>query len=762
MKRNISILFSAAAFLAVCSCAKENVGSVTAEPSDVDATPAKELVFSATFPELIGTKTEIDELGQVSWKAGDRISLYYLDAGTPATAVATAQDSGKKVRFTAVVPEGVPYFYAAYPEGIGTLSAQGEFTIDVAGTTDGSFAAANYSAAYAAAGDNIMFSFKNAVGLIRVKLPDGAAVAKGTGSRVIDAVSICGKTETLNCLGRVSVIPSDGDVCFSEPAEPSATSTVVLSDAVKSSEYAYIPCLPFKASNGIAVRFSSADGPIPALASVDSKEVILVRSHIKQINDLGGNIVWDWYFSADGTGDGKTASAPAGVDAFQKLLNDAQQPYGCWRLDGAVLHLADGTYSLTAPVSVNAGESGGIIIEGASKGATVIDGSGIASNKMFTFNTSMDITFRNLTICNGSSSSNGGAVNLAAGSASRFTLENVKFSGNSSTNGNSGAIYIGNAGQTTITDCDFEQNTAKNQGGAFSIAGAAGNVNVSGTRFYKNKVTGTSTNSGGAIYDAGPGLLTVVNSVFDSNSCNTQGGAIKVDNASGRLFACGSFFRNNSIAKSGYGDNGGSVYSANGKGAVGCYNCTFHYNHTSAASSSSSAFSAEKYVVANCTMVESVKVSYGVISNRASEDNVSTVVNSILLTTSTTATHPSLSMSANAAYNHLSSSFNVLTRIQDNFTSASSDATSILDCTKAALGLSDSDENIPYMAWDGTTGLDGFTKCTLQNVETAIRSNTVIGQDFWTWLVSIGATDKDVRGVTRNTGAMWPGSYQQD
>ena len=37
-----------------------------------------------------------------------------------------------------------------------------------------------------------------------------------------------------------------------------------------------------------------------------------------------------------------------------------------------------------------------------------------------------------------------------------------------------------------------------------------------------------------------------------------------------------------------------------------------------------------------------------------------------------------------------------------------------------------------------------------------------LGENFITWLESIGGFGTDICGNARNTGAMWPGAYQKD
>ena len=64
--------------------------------------------------------------------------------------------------------------------------------------------------------------------------------------------------------------------------------------------------------------------------------------------------------------------------------------------------------------------------------------------------------------------------------------------------------------------------------------------------------------------------------------------------------------------------------------------------------------------------------------------------------------------------------------------------------------------NDTYWGWNGTLATGSNTnKATLASVNTAIQSANA---DFYSWLNSIGALDKDGRGKTRGTNT-WPGAY---
>lgn len=108
------------------------------------------------------------------------------------------------------------------------------------------------------------------------------------------------------------------------------------------------------------------------------------------------------------------------------------------------------------------------------------------------------------------------------------------------------------------------------------------------------------------------------------------------------------------------------------------------------------------------------------------------------------------------------------------FVSVSNDQTIANVASASALNLSWEESSIKYL-WNGTTS---FTKLSDAEVSAAIKScsNTMcgkvmagdkevydfakIGEDFFGWLDSIGAFDKDGFGNQRGTSNWWPGSYQ--
>ena len=79
----------------------------------------------------------------------------------------------------------------------------------------------------------------------------------------------------------------------------------------------------------------------------------------------------------------------------------------------------------------------------------------------------------------------------------------------------------------------------------------------------------------------------------------------------------------------------------------------------------------------------------------------------------------------------------------------------------------DGNRTIYVYPWDGTTDAGTVTKTTLADVKTLISGTANVGTEFLAWLESdalkvkgVEALAVDIRGVARNTDAMWPGSYE--
>lgn len=166
-------------------------------------------------------------------------------------------------------------------------------------------------------------------------------------------------------------------------------------------------------------------------------------------------------------------------------------------------------------------------------------------------------TFRNLQIVNHAATSFGGAVSLEIGGDDNICV---------------------------FQNVHFAHNTSAKSGGAIDLQTLTGfpKVTITGSTFKNNEGDGISAGDGGGAlfftaHDAGV-TLDIAHSLFEENSHNTYGGAIRLNGGTANITS--------TIFKKGYSRiRGGAVYStANGSviSSVNIDSCTFTENHSDA------------------------------------------------------------------------------------------------------------------------------------------------------------------------------------
>ncbi len=231
---------------------------------------------------------------------------------------------------------------------------------------------------------------------------------------------------------------------------------------------------------------------------------------------------------------------------------------------------ASGPYTFTmiagtfAPASgVNISSS--LTLQGASTATTIISG----GSTLRPFSSSgTNVTLKNLTVTNGSSSVNGAGVRVNSGN---FTLDSVAISNNYCSAGASGGgISFSSSGALTVTNSTFDSNIASGNGGG-GIYQTAGSLTVSNSTFSND--SGSAGASGGGISFSSSGALTVTNSTFDSNIASGNGGG-GIYQTAGSLTVSNSTFSNDSGSA---GAPGGGI-SFSSSGALTVTNSTFDSN----------------------------------------------------------------------------------------------------------------------------------------------------------------------------------------
>ena len=197
-----------------------------------------------------------------------------------------------------------------------------------------------------------------------------------------------------------------------------------------------------------------------------------------------------------------------------------------------------------------------------------------------------NMVINNMTLANGYSESNGGAIYVsngvcivsnccfinnkaASGGAIRWGANNGVLVNSTFTNNMAGwgAGVYWFAQNGNIVDCTFENNTAERYGGAVYVNGR--NLTIMDSFFINNIVTNTITSweCGGAIYTDGNDHL-IANSTFIANKAiNSWGGAIKYGSETA-LYRSNEFYNNTAL-------KGNSVYEGDAGNLI---DNVFHFN----------------------------------------------------------------------------------------------------------------------------------------------------------------------------------------
>ena len=148
-----------------------------------------------------------------------------------------------------------------------------------------------------------------------------------------------------------------------------------------------------------------------------------------------------------------------------------------------------------------------------------------------------NFTMTNCEYINNTASNYGGAANCGLG-VGNVMFDNCTFSGNSSSSSSGGAVYVQNDSiNLTILNSIFENNSSQNDGGAIGVFASQTTV-IENCDFLFN----TSTDFGGAInlFEDSVDIanLSVLNSTFILNQAGNQGGAISTGDADASFVSC--------------------------------------------------------------------------------------------------------------------------------------------------------------------------------------------------------------------------------
>lgn len=609
MMKKFFCIFSIAA-LAFAACTKETVS-----PEDENGkTPSEGVTITfaceAPVPPIEdGSKTTVDASGLVAWEAGDSIAVWYLDSNNePQTVPAVAASAGASTSFTCTITDGSTptEFWAAYPNTVGELKYEdstAKFYISLTSRTDGSFKKANIMAAYSTA-EALSFAFKNAVGIVKLELPAGGVISRGGENYPITTIRLKGKETSIHSFGTVEVSQSGGVVSGFGVANGTQSVAVDLSAAVRASGVAYIPSFPGELTDGFAVRYYTRGLEVPAVLTKNTP-VTVTRGNIKPLSDLTPRIVWDYYVSATGSGDGLSPSTPMSTSAFLDFLVEGYNGKNvimCYanRLNGATFHFTPGEHmiseAITLPDQAQYSEATYYTITG--DGEATLNGGG--TSRIFNLTKACSrTTVRDLTLTNGASDLTGGLVSISEDAA---VFVNCNFT-NTSSDKNGAAIYIQNEsiGKGTFNKCNFSNCSTTQSGGVLCITNPNTVANLTECTFTNNHA-----DSNGGAYYAANGTSTLVDCVFGGaeglgNTAGTYGGAFNASTsaAGSRLIMKGGEISYNSAT------GAGALFSSKAN-TVNLYGVTIKNNSATGGNGGALFFStdAQKVQIDSCWILD--------------------------------------------------------------------------------------------------------------------------------------------------------------
>lgn len=505
------ILISAAVL--ALSCAKELVDN-----QEVSGKDLKTITF-----ESVMTKTTVTDEGAVAWEKGDEISIYYLDAqGKAATAVATATSAGKEATFTAQIPkeDNPTEYYAAYPKETGVMDpSTGKFYLNIKnGVCDGTFKSANFSASYTSA-EAMSLQFHNAVGMIRLAVPEGGKFTKDGVEYTLTGVYLRGQVKAFSDKNNNGPVEFNAvDATFGEPVDLTVGETGYgdgvaninlpnLSSEALASGYVYIPSLPGTWPTGLCIRYIAnfedvKKGYLPAVLS-QATPVEIVRGEVLKLSDQTANVHMNYYVSSTGEGNGLTEATPMSFAKMQEMIDLTDDGmFGAYTLQRVTFNILDGEHTLTSTINVpNASTPYSMTIKGVSGGSTILNGGGSVGVILVGHNVHLYLS--NLQIKNGKATGWGGLKcdwgDKATDSNAIIDCDNCWFNANQSTSVGAAVRVNDNAagGLVRFNSCSFTDNKSLNGGGAASYNGPS----AAAVMFNKCSFNGnTGTKDGICIY----------------------------------------------------------------------------------------------------------------------------------------------------------------------------------------------------------------------------------------------------------------------
>lgn len=775
MKKNFIMIALASVLMMPVSCTKNEMDAPKGpSSSEFDLV---EMSFTA-LTEGNGTKTSIDlSDGSVNWAAGDAIKLTWelsKEVSEASSEVLTADDIvDGSATFKVAVPsdfqnEDTEYtsrhMYAVYPASIELdYSTASSLYVTVPDVQDGTFANASIALAKWYYGKPL--AFKNLCGLLQVVVEDSAV------RRIVLEASE-------NIAGKVDVGKFDSGIVKVNNVEEGKKSITV---NVNGAGTYYVAVLPGELSDVYVELF---DANNKCIGDRKAENVIpVVRKQVRNLGKLAtGNFTaaGGFFVKKDGEGDGSSWDDAANYEIFRKKLDNSTATAA----EKLTVYMSGETYSVASPLNVSKAHEC-VILGGFPANAsgyslagrdlennkTVLDGgskeSGHSNHRIWNLTAGVwdidGITFQNAKM------DVGGALQLK--NAVKFTCKNSIFEGNEATTTGGGAVFLATitTDDVKFINCQFGNNSALSESSENSgLGGAIGcGSNSTGSVTFMNCVfaENTSYRGGGALWTRSVGYR-LEDCTLKNNISTKNAGTIFMDRDA-TIYCDGCYITSTSEEKAGtlsaitinlgkFGMNNSTIagpWGANAKVQLTNKSISTIVNSTLYGQIGGKII--DNLEGATCNVVNSIVPNAASTGSAAAFANAGTlnIHYSLYSSAPETAVVDDYSLSGIKVQLENNSNFpadgnvwyvtNAAAQYKNNRTST----TTVSDCRGT----------IHYYKWSGIVpeSLGSFTNATLAGITQTIQSADA---NFASWLGD--RLGKDIRGVARNTSAMWPGSYE--
>jgi len=644
--KKLYILFTAAAFTAAACTSNLEIDTPDVTPEDntpevvdPDNDGTNDGLVPLTFSIAAEGMTKTTIGGNktdgytVSWATGDKVRIVWNDGSKSAQTAGEdyyiADVNAKTGEVAGYIPAGSAdddVFYAVYPETADyTLLEDGTLTITIPREQSGTFKDANIMVAKTTKGEAHL-AFKNMTSIISFST---SASMKSEYKYITFAAN---QLNTYALSGTVSTNFSGKTFTASAVAGSTSDRSYVSktkSGALASGKTYYLAVLPETGketiSNGLGFKIQDSKFSL-ICGGMSKSDFVRSRGAVASLGAIDTKVRESWFIKQDGSDTGGKDWDHAGnAKRLVELLVPSYSESGttaAWRLTGATIYVAEGTYNLQtanggSALSPNWGASGtDIRIKGgysSSSSGSVTTGDDpnthftdficsqtSLTDRIFNFtgktfgkltfegirfpangphittgtvlyvkssDLSSEIHFKNCSF-NGfvqSSTISGGPIYINTTPASgKITFDNCSFSGNKCNTG--GAVYTNTSFKGTIEfkNCLFSDNTAASGAAGGSLRVRSGSLIVDNCSFEgPDDISTLCAGNGGAIATDGSTVFDIRNSSFNNFKVTTSGSAIYLKTANASAFIGNCVFTN-CVSGGTSNTSGGVVYSESG------------------------------------------------------------------------------------------------------------------------------------------------------------------------------------------------------